>query len=309
MNTKLKYAKYTKLLAVCLLAFGLQMFAAAGEVTLENDSLLVSFDSDSGALTRLVDKTSDWTVERRPDLGGSFRLYAPLPHRRYNPVFGQKQHAASVEKISDNEVRLQWKDLASENGGVLPMVLTADVALTNDSLVFNATLENNSPLSVETIEYPYFGDLNSPSRDSSLEVLTRQKGSLQPDELYPHFRNEKGYWGVNFPTKMLEPQNSHFCLIQVTNEVQSANEGLFVKTENQAPYRVQYVFEQHPGLLSGVTGLVPPEDEISGLPVNLEFRVCHFVFAQPNSTVKLNPVVLRRYSGDWHAGAELDKQQ
>ncbi len=70
----------------------------------------------------------------------------------------------------------------------LPMVFTADVVLTNDTLIFNATLENNSSLPVETIEYPYFGDLNPPSRDSSLVARTMQMGSLQPDELYPHFR-------------------------------------------------------------------------------------------------------------------------
>jgi hypothetical protein len=301
MNTKLKLIKYTKLFTVCLLIACPQMLAVAGEVILENDSLRVSFDSDSGAITRLNDKVSGWTIERRPELGVSFRLYAPLPHRRYNPVLGEKQHAASVEKISDSEVRLEWKDLVSENGGVLPMILTADVTLTNDSLIFNATLENNSSLPVETIEYPFFGDFNPPSRDSSLEARTMLKGSLQADELYPHFRNERGYWGVNYPTKMLEPQNSHFCLIQ------SPNEGLSIKTENESPYRVQYIFEQLPGLISGATALVPPEDEISGLPVHMEFRVCHFVFAHANSTVKLNPVVLRRYTGDWHTGAELSK--
>lgn len=307
MNTKPNLFKNTKLLVVCLLAFCPQMFIAAGEVTLENHSLRVSFDSDSGAITRLDDKTSGWTIERRPELGVSFRLYAPLPHRRYNPVFGQKQHAASVEKISDSQVHLQWKDLVSENGGVLPMILTADVTLTNDSLIFNAILENNSSLPVETIEYPYFGDLNPPSRDSIMDARTRQKGSFQPDELYPHFRNEKGYWGVNVPTKMLEPQNSHFCLIQATNELQSTSEGLSVKTENLSPYRVQYIFEQYPGVISGATGLVPPGDDISGHTVHLEFRVCHFVFTPANSTVKLNPVVLRHYTGDWHVGADLSK--
>jgi hypothetical protein len=289
--------------ALCVTAALGTHCVVAGEVTLENSSLRVSFDSDSGALTRLDDKTAHWTIERRPELGVSFRLYAPLPHRRYNPVFGTKQHAASVEKISDHQVRLQWKDLVSENGGVLPMNLTANVTLTNDSLIFEATLENNSPLPVETIEYPYFGDLNPPSRDSSLAVWLTQKGSFQPDELYPHFRNEKGYWGVNYPTKMLEAENSHFCLLQ------SPDEGLYVETENVAPYRVQYIFEQQPGVISGATALVPPTDEISGLPVHLEFRVCHFIFAHANSTVRLNPVVLRSYAGDWHTGAKLDKQQ
>jgi hypothetical protein len=297
MNTKLKVL--LGLFALSVMTTSAQLYA--GEVTLEDDSVLVAFDSNSGALTRLEDKTSNWLIERRTELGVSFRLFAPLPSRRYNPVFGQKQQATEVKKISDNEVELQWTNLVSENGGVLPMSFTTDVTLTNGVLTFAATLENDSPLTVETIDYPYFGDLNPPSRDSSLIVYTRKNGQLQPDELYPHFHNEKGYWGVNWPTKMLEPQNSHFCLIQ------SADEGLSFGTEKTADYRVQYVFEQHPGVISGVTALVPPADEFSGWPVFLQFRVCHFIFAQSNSTTTLNPVTLRCYKGSWQAGADLSK--
>ncbi len=268
--------------------------ANAGEVTLEDDSLRVSFDSDSGALTRMEDKLSNWTVERRPDLGASFRLYAPLPNRRYNPVFGERQHAAEVKKVSDDQVELRWTNLISENGGVLPMSLTAEVTLSKGVLTFAATLQNGSPLPVETIEYPCFGDLNPPARDSSLTADTTKSGQLQPDELYPHFHNEKGYWGVTYPTKMLEPQGRSFCLIQ------SPDEGLYAGTAHQPDYRVQYIFEQHPGVVSGVTALVPPEDEISGWPVYLDFRVCHFVFMRPHSTKILDPVVLHFYRGEWH---------
>jgi hypothetical protein len=266
--------------------------AFGGDVTLEDNSLLVSFDSDSGALTRFEDKSAHWVVERRPELGASFRLFVPLPTRRYNPVFGQKQHVAEIRKISDNEISIRWENLVSENGGVLPMSFTADITLTNGMLTFAAMLKNDSDLTVETIEYPCFGDLNPPSRDSSLAAYTMKSGHLQPDELYPHFRNEKGYWGVTWPTKMLEPQNSHYCLIQ------SPDGGLHVGTPVRASYRVQYVFEQHPGVISGVTALVPPEDEISGITVHLEFRVCHFVFAGPHSAKTLAPVtVTRLYEG------------
>ena len=296
---------HLNVLPVRLLAFSFLAvctYLNAGEVTLQDNSLQVSFDSDSGALTSMVDKSSNWTLERRPELGASFQLYAPLPTRRYNPVFGQKQYAAEVRKISDHEIELQWTNLLSENGGVLPMSLTADVALTNGELTFAATLENDSDLTVETIEYPFLGDLNPPSRDSSLAACTMKNGELQSEELYPHFHNGKGYWGVTYPTKMLEPQGGHYCLLQ------SPDEGLYVGTKKPADYRVQYVFEQHPGLLSGATSLVPPEDEISGLPVYLEFRVCHFIFEQPHSTITLAPVVLRCYQGSSQNGMDLSKQ-
>ncbi len=273
------------------------------DITLHDDRFSVSFDSNSGALTRFEDKSTHWVIERRPELGVSFRLFAPLPTRRYNPVFGQKQHVAEIRKISDNEINMRWDNLVSENGGVLPMSLTADVTLTNRVLTFAATLKNNSDLTVETIEYPYFGDFNPPSRDSSLTAYAMKADHLQPDELYPHFHNGKGYWGVTWPTKMLEPQNSRYCLIQ------SPDEGLYVGMTGRARYRVQYIFEQHPGVISGVTALVPPEDEISGIPVHLEFRVCHFVFAGPESDIRLAPVILKLYQGDWRNGQKQVQSQ
>jgi hypothetical protein len=297
--------------------------AFADEVTLEDNSVLVSFDSESGALTRMVDKTANWTIERRPELGVSFRLFAPLPNRRWNPVYGQKQRAAEVKKISDNQVELQWKNLNSENGGVLPMTLTATVTLTNGVLTFNSTLKNDSDLTVETIDYPYFGDFNPPSRDSSLNVITLKGGKMrdiQDEEVYPHFANKKGYWGVFYPMKTFDAADSLFCLIQ------SPTNGVYVGMDNASPkYRLQYTFEQHPGVLSGITQLVPKEDTVPGndqlfgkedsnsnknsmTPVHLEVRTCHFVFAPGHSTTDLAPIVLRCYQGDKGAGENLYKE-
>ncbi len=259
------------------------------------------FDAQSGALTRMERKSPRWAIQRRPELGVSFRLFVPLPHRRDNFVLGQKQRAVEVKKLSDHQVRLQWKDLISEHGGVLPMTFTAIVTLQNGALTFDSTLVNDSPLVVETIDYPYLGDFNPPTRDTPMQSEHMWYDNLVGDGLYPHFKNEKGYWGVDFPTKTIDSKQSLFCLIQTPQQ------GIYVEMHDPTqPYLLQYTFEQHPGVLYDAT--VPREDEISGIPVHLEFRTCHFVFAQPHSTKKLAPVVLRCYSGDWHAGVDLYKQ-
>ena len=138
-----------------------QAAAVAGEVVIEDSELLVAFNRASGVLTRMEYKPTHWTIERRPALGASFRLLAPLPERRDNFVLGQKQKAVDVKKISDHEVELRWENLVSEHGGVLPMTLKAVVSLMNGKLTFYAVLENHSHLTVETIDYPYFGDFNA----------------------------------------------------------------------------------------------------------------------------------------------------
>ncbi len=300
MNAKLNISVYARIFAALCFILVSGKPSVAGEVTLEDNSFIAAFDSDSGALIRLENKSTHWLIERRPELGVSFRLFAPLPNRRYNPVLGQKQHAIEVKNFSDHEVQLQWKNLISENGGLLPMTLTANVTLTNGALTFGATLQNDSSLTVETIDYPYLGDFNPPTRDSSLEARTLGNGKVEnllTNEIYPHFRNEKGYWGVNYPTKTLEAQQSLFCLIQAPTQ------GLYCEMNNPASaYRLQYTFEQHPGVISSVNNLVPQQDEFSGFLVHLEFRFCHFIFAHPKSTTTLAPIVLRCYQGDWHEG-------
>jgi len=280
-----------------------QQLASAHEIVLEDRELLVAFDKQSGALTRMERKSAQWTIQRRPALGASFRLLVPLPNRRTNFVLGSKQRATSVEKISEGQVRLQWKNLISEHGGELPITFTATVTLKNGTLTFDSDLNNDSDLSVETIDYPYFGDLNPPTPDTPMQTEHLWVGALTGDEIYPRFVNQLGYWGVLFPTKTINSNQSQMCLIQTPQQ------GIYVGMHDPAiRYLLQFTFEQHPGVVDWVDNFVPRQDEISNLPVHLEFRTCHFVFAHPHSKFTLAPVVVTPYNGDWHAGLDVYKE-
>lgn len=286
----------------CLLTLLTISAVYAQEISLQDDSLLVAFDSRSGAFTRMERKSTHWIIERRPALGTSFKMFVPLPQRNDNFILGQKQKA-KVEKLSNHQLRIQWNRLVSEHGSVLPITFTAVVTLNGGQLTFNATVENNSNLTVETISYPYFGDFCPPSANSSMRIRTEWYDNLESDEIYPHFGNEKGYWGVFYPEKTFDSKHSLFCLIQ------SAHQGLYVDMADATqPYLLQYTFVQKPGVLSSINNLVPRQDSISGHPVHLEFRACHFIYARPHSIVKLAPVVLQCYNGNWHAGIDLYKK-
>lgn len=275
----------------------------ADQLILEDRELLVAFDKRTGSLTRLERKRTGWAIQRRGELGVSFRLLAPLPNRRDNFVLGQKQQASKVTKLSDQQVQMEWTNLNSEHGGVLPMTFTATVTLKDGALTFESELVNHSPLTVETIDYPYLGDLNSPARESTLTSEHMWYGNLVSNQVYPHFANAKGYWGVDFPTRTVDSKQSLFCLLQAPKE------GVYVEMHDPTlRYLLEYTFEQHPGTLDSINSEIPKQDEISGKPVHLEFRTCHFVFAHPHSTFNLAPIVLRPYSGDWHAGVDLYKQ-
>ena len=162
-----------KLTALLLVAAASACFSApAAELVLQDDQFLAAFNTDSGALTRLESKATHWRIEQRPELAASFRLLVPLPDQRDNFVLGSKQRAAEVRKLSEHQIRIRWQDLASEHGGVLPITLTATVTLTNGALVFGATLQNDSSLSVETVDYPCLGDLSPPSPNTSMQART-----------------------------------------------------------------------------------------------------------------------------------------
>ena len=280
-----------------------QAAQAAGEIVLQDSELLVAFDRSTGALTRMRHKATHWTIERRQELGISFRMLAPLPNQRANFVLGTRQRAAKVEKVSENQVRLQWKDLASEHGGILPIMFTATVTLKNGALTFEATLENKSPLTIETVDYPCFGDFNPPSPDTQMTAQHMWTGALQGEEIYPHFGNDLGYWGVRYPTKTVNSYQSQFCLIQ------SPRQGIYVAMQDPAiRYLLQFIFEQRPGTVDWNQNAVPRGNDVSSIPVHLEFRTCHFLFARPDSRVDFAPVVMHPYSGDWHAGLDIYRE-
>lgn len=284
-------------------AVGVTPSASSSEIALEDDALFVAFDKSSGALTRLLRKSTNWVIQRRAELGMSFRLLVPLPHQRANFVLGQKQTVSRIEKSSDNTIEIEWKNPLSEHGGTIPLTFSATVTLQEGSLIFSCSLDNESDLTVETVDYPYLGDLQSPGAEEAMRANHMWYANLVGDEIYPRFSNEKGYWGVRCPTKSIESKQSLFCLIQAERQ------GLYLEMRDpQISYLLEFTFEQHPGVIDSIDVLVPKEDAISGWPVHLEFRTCHFVFISPYSKKSLVDVVLLGYDGDWHSGIDVYKK-
>jgi hypothetical protein len=262
-------------MAAAVILTGSPVFA--GQMTLQNESWVATFDTDSGALTKLENQSLHWNVEQRPEFGASFQLNALTADQKDNFVFGRKQHAVEVTKLSEHQVRLQWKNLVSERGDVLPITLTGIVSLTNDALTFDATLENDSSLMVSTVDFPYLGDLNPPAQGEPMWGEHMWYGSMQSQDV------SRG------PTVM--SKQSLFCLIQSTNQ------GLYLEMHDPTqPYLLNFGFE-------------PRHDSKSvGGPARIEFHARHFAYVQPHTTRELVQVVLRGYKGDWHAGVDCYKE-
>ena len=272
-GTKFKIASKAILFTLAIFC-ALPVFAR--EITLKDESWVVAFDSKSGALTRLESKSPHWTIEGRPNLGASFWLSAQTPDHKDIIVAGQKQHAVEVKKLSSHQLRLQWRNLVTEEGDILPITLTAIVSLNKGSLTFDATIANDSPLMVATVEFPCLGDLNPPANNTPMWGHHTFYGDLKRDDI------SKGC--------TIMSKQSLFCLIQSTNE------GLYVEMKNPTqPYLLNFVFERH-GFAKSTAN-----------PSRLEFQTTHYVYAHPQTTAQLAPVVMRCYEGDFHAGLDCYK--
>ena len=109
-------------------------------------------------------------------------------------------------------------------------------------LLFESRVENRSPYTVESVEYPCLGAVE---RLEGAQPFYRMNGAycrLMKTELAPHFANQMGYWGVDYPTQLAGGPESPFVL--VGNEEQ----GLYVGNhDTTCKELVQFCFVMKPG--------------------------------------------------------------
>lgn len=273
-------------------------------ITLENDLLKATFDEQTGALLELKSKSTEWLIQKRPELALSFRLLVPLPDRRNNPVFGEKQKLSRYWKEQGGKrVTFVWNNLQSKHGGMLDIAFEAIVTLSDAGLTFEGNLENHSRYTVETVSYPCLGDIPMPSSAASLKRMNFFYYGMQTAPLLPEFQNERGYWGVDYPIQMVPTPDSPFVLVS------SERQGLYVGChDTSARELIQFTFELKPGYENSLRFTAPQAEESGRRPQHLELTVIHFPFVAPGGKVGLSPILLMPYVGSWHKGVDCYKR-
>lgn len=166
---------------------------------------------------------------------------------------------------------------------------------------FEMTVSNNSELVVESVCYPYIGDIGLPPNGGSLTRMNTKGVSMSTAPLYPQFANERGYWGVDYPTQMVSTPRAQFVLMQ------GQEEGVYVGCHDETLWEmVNFTFQLKPGY--DKVRRVPKGGEIGGTVSNLDFCAMHLPFAHPGETLDLSPIVIAPYSGSWHGGIDLYSQ-
>jgi hypothetical protein len=269
-----------------------------GEVVLENQTIRAVFDGSTGALLELVSRETEWRLQNRQAHARAFSVVAPLPERLLNEIDGAAESVTVERDETTRTVSIAWERLTSPHCGSMPVSLFGEVSLDDGGLGFRMKVVNNSEHVVESVRWPYIGDLGLPADGETLTRMSPNYCAMRTKSLYPDFPNELGYWGTDYPMQTVPTPSHPFLLIQ------GESEGLYAGChDTTAAERTEFTFQLVPGYAA--VGKVPTGGRIGDQDARMEFTVTHFPLAQPGETIDLAPHVIQPYRGGWHRGADI----
>ncbi len=75
-------------------------------------------------------------------------------------------------------------------------------------LAFDMEVDNHGGWTVTSLYWPIIGSLSAPSGSAFIEHLTSSYGSATTASLSPRFRDQRGYYGTNYPIQMGLPADT-----------------------------------------------------------------------------------------------------
>lgn len=275
-------------------------------ITLENDALRLEFSRESGALVGFTDKQSAWEVLNRRHLGLSFQLLIPLPGRRNNPVYGEKQQVSTVDVAEDQgSVTFGWDSVNSAFAGEHAIRVVMNVTLSGPQATFALSIDNQSEFVVETAHCPYFGDVQPPPAADWFEAFHYGYATAEQRQLYPTFENTLGYYGFDYPVQYGPDSWRSGAPAVPYVLLRSADQGLYAGVSEPSAELVAWHNELRPGYDSAIDSRVPDSPSISGLDVASRFAAIHLPYIQPGESRRLTPIALQTFQGGWQHGVDV----
>jgi hypothetical protein len=199
---------------------------------------------------------------------------------------------------------LTWEGVESVHGGRHDIRLRERVRLEGARAVFELEIANRSDLTIESVHFPYLGDVRPPSRDEPFSAFSSSYGTAQEWPIWPHFQNRLGYFGVDRPTQYGGPSD---CGAPMTPFIllRSGAQGLYVGVAEASAELVAWHAELYPGHADAIDQRVPDALDLGGTPVAVRFAAVHLPYVQPGEARRLTPIVLEPYRGGWQVGSDL----
>ena len=276
-------------------------------ITLQNESLVLTYNRENGALCGIESKLTGWKVLDAPELGLSFRLLVPLSdERRNNAICGEKQSLSHLEITPDgNNALFIWKDLVSEVGGVLNIQVALNVSLNGPQVIYALEIENHSPYTVENVYCPYLGDIQPPPQAAWLKTFLYNYATSQEWSIWPNYQNMRGYFGVDFPTQFAPWGPGSGAPMAPFILLRSQDQGLYIGVSEASTELVAWHTELRPGYGSSIDWRV--SGGLHAPKAATRFGAVHLPYIQPGENRKLTPIALQAYTGSWHKGVDIYK--
>lgn len=269
-------------------------------IVLEKDGIQAEFSEQTGAMLRLANANTGWEIYGSAE-NELFEMNIMLPGREKNIARSSAQ-ALSQYTLTEDVLTLVWETIDTEFSRGLEIRFTAEITVTKGGFRFGGKLENRSNYSVEHIAYPCISDLQRPAGAERFLRKNWKYAEMAEVELYPHFRNEYGYWSNEFAFQRVGNPESAFVLME------DGSQGLYAGChDTNIPYSLQFFYELKPGL-SDTYFQQPetPQDDGSIRPW-ISFSPVHLLFLAAGKEKQLMPVILAPYRGDWQDGIDIYK--
>ena len=270
-------------------------------ITLKNETLALEFDKEKGTLIGVASALTGWKPLDKPELGLSYRLMVPMPGRRDNPVYGEKQRQCSVDITPDGRSAVfKWDRVRSEHGGELAIEVVMTVEMTGRQAVFTLEIANNSGYTVENAYCPYIGDVRRPEGAESFKALVWRYASAEEWPIWPSYQNKIGYYGVDCPIQYGECGGSHGSPVSPFVLLMGAAQGLYAGVREKSSEPVAWNTELRPGYADSIGHSVAEDAAV-------RFAAVHVPYVLPGEKRKLTPVALEAFTGGWQQGADIYK--
>lgn len=281
-----------------LILFGLLVITslnAQQNYRLENKDLLAVFDANTGALTQFVSKKTKWKIIPQEQTGKSFDMFLNFMNGRNGHLDGQTQPKPEVQASGD-AITFTWKSLMFENKS-LGISFVGKIKLTNEGLEYGGEVINPTPYMVEQLSWPFIGEVSVPEGSNKLLFQYMSYTKFNTVELYPRVSSSYTGW-CNLP-------EASFALIH------DEKQGLYLSSKDEKLNElIRCMYEILPkegyGVYAG--GALSKVDNGERNQMRVQLKANRGIYTQPNMNTTLVPVVLKPYTGTWHAGVDIYKE-
>ena len=270
-------------------------------IRLETTSLRVEFDKQTGSLTSIYSKPSDWYIFNRPHLALSWRLMLPLDNRRNNNAWGHLQSVSPTCDSGTDFVRFHWAGITSEFGGTHNIGITTECRIEKNQIVFQMRLANNDTGIIENAYYPYIGDLHRPADAKKFSIHRGGYWNMDRFEIWPTHTNYVGTHSVDVPTMNFVGDKNPPMHPYLLASDEKGN-GLYMGMTERRIEPATWLGEAHPGWENSMDYRLFTEDTAQGRDVFYRFAMGHFPYLAPGEQCDLLPLGLEAYKGDWITG-------